>query len=138
MGIRMLHRLRPAPRHRSTERADTGPAPDASRTAVPVVAADASAARHPAHPWTRLRGAGAVAGRALAAQAHRLPDWRTWADLARGYLALLLTHLPKARPRHTLTVFVASLTDRPVPAGPRRPPHGAAPAPRRTPRRKRP
>ncbi|MGW4289281.1 hypothetical protein ACWEIK_20415 [Streptomyces sp. NPDC004673] len=134
MGIRMLHRLRPAPRHGSTERADTGPAPDASRTAVPVVAADASAARHPANPWTRLRGAGTVAGRALAAQAHRLPDWRAWADLARGYLALLLTHLPKARPRHTLTVFVASLTDRPAPAGRRR----SAPGPQRTPRRKQP
>ncbi|MFF7963922.1 hypothetical protein ACFZC3_00960 [Streptomyces sp. NPDC007903] len=130
MGIRMLHRLRPAPRYGSTERTDTGAAPEASGMAVPVVAAGASAARHPANPLTRVRRAGTVTRRALAAGAHRLPDWRAWADLARGYLALLLTHLPKARPRHTLTVFVASLTDRPAPATPRRPPHPVTPGPR--------
>lgn len=130
MGIRMLHRLRPVPRHGSTERTDTGPAPEACGTAVPVVAAGASAARHPACPLSRLRAAGAGGRRALAARSHRLPDWRAWADLARGYLALLLTHLPKARPRHTLTVFVASLTDRPAPAVRRRPPHPVTPRPR--------
>ncbi|MGW3337555.1 hypothetical protein ACWDCL_08760 [Streptomyces sp. NPDC001009] len=134
MGIRMLHRLRPDPWHGSTERADTGRASGASGTAVPVVAAGASAARHPSDPRARLRRAGTDAGRALA---RRTPDRRVWADLARGYLALLLAHLPKARPRHTLTVFVASLTDRPAPAGPRRPPHPVTPAPRRTGRRKR-
>ncbi|MFJ4598519.1 hypothetical protein [Streptomyces griseoluteus] len=130
MGIRMLHRLRPAPRHGSRKRTDTGPAPEASGTAVPVVAADASAARHPGYPLTRVRRAGAATRRALAAGARRLPDRHACADLARGYLALLLTHLPKARPRHTLTVFVASLTDRPAPAAPRRPSRPATPGPR--------
>lgn len=130
MGIRMLHRLRPAPRHGVTERTDTGPAPEASGTAVPVVAAGASAARHPAHPLTRVRRAGAATRRVLAAGTRRLPDRHACADLVRGYLALLLTHLPKARPRHTLTVFVASLTDRPAPAARRRPPHPVPPGPR--------
>ncbi|MGW4225141.1 hypothetical protein ACWEG1_16965 [Streptomyces bauhiniae] len=130
MGIRMLHRLRPAPRHGSTERTDTGPAPEASGTAVPVVAAGASAARRPARPLTHVRRAGAATRRVLAAGARRLPDRHACADLVRGYLALLLTHLPKARPRHTLTVFVASLTDRPAPAAPRRPSSPATPGPR--------
>jgi hypothetical protein len=31
-----------------------------------------------------------------------------WADLARGYLALALTLLPRPRPAHTFTVFVAT------------------------------
>ncbi|MFF7383748.1 hypothetical protein [Streptomyces griseoluteus] len=135
MGIRMLHRLRPAPRHGSTERTDTGPAPEASGTAVPVVAAGASAARHPAHPLTGVHRAGAATRRVLAAGARHLPDRHACADLARGYLALLLTHLPKARPRHTLTVFVASLTDRPAPAAPRRSARPATPAPRSARRR---
>ncbi|MEU6815070.1 hypothetical protein [Streptomyces sp. NPDC046860] len=128
MGIRMLHRLGPDPRHSGTVWTYTAPAPAASGTAVPVVAAGASAVRHPSDPRTRLRRAGADAGRALA---RRAPDRQVWADLARGYLALLLARLPKARPRHTLTVFVASLTDRPAPAGPRRPPRPATPGQRR-------
>ncbi|MFJ7148259.1 hypothetical protein ACIQVT_08650 [Streptomyces sp. NPDC100445] len=83
---------------------------------VPVLAAGASTARIPADLATTVR-------RVTRNLRRRLPDRRLWADLARAYLALALTQVPRARPRHTLTVFVASLTERPDAPGPHRPPH---------------
>ncbi|WP_078495894.1 hypothetical protein [Streptomyces sp. LaPpAH-108] len=119
MGIRMLHRRRTEAWHRRIERAEAEPGRGGDASAVPSLAADASSARIPADPAARARAA-------LAALRHRLAtlQWRARADVARAYLALLLAALPKARPRHTLTVFVASLTDRsprPTP-GPAQPP----------------
>ncbi|GAB2838751.1 hypothetical protein GCM10027074_01370 [Streptomyces deserti] len=34
--------------------------------------------------------------------------WRLWADLARGYLTLVLALLPRPRPAPALTVFIAT------------------------------
>ncbi len=36
------------------------------------------------------------------------PPWRLWAELARAYLTLVLTLLPRPRPVRTVTVFVAA------------------------------
>ncbi|MFF8730728.1 hypothetical protein ACF073_30255 [Streptomyces sp. NPDC015171] len=120
MGIRMLHRRTPE--------ALTGVwAPTASTQAVPAapvpaLAADASTARIPADPATTVRRAVKDLRRRLAGRPAARPDWRQWTDLARGYLALTLALIPRTRPRQTLTVFVASLTERPGAPGPHRPP----------------
>ncbi|MGP4089701.1 hypothetical protein [Streptomyces sp. KR55] len=116
MGIRMLNRrtaIPPAPTH----------------------AVGASTARIPTDPVTALRHAAAEVRRRLAQREFRKPAvvrargtavWRLWADLARGYLALLLAQLPRPpRPTHTLTVFTATLPT--VPAV--KPPDGSGPAP---------
>ncbi|MEU9403583.1 hypothetical protein [Streptomyces sp. SID4985] len=102
MGIRMR-----------TERAEADPGRGGDAPAVPSLAADASSARIPVDPAARMRAALAALRRRAAAL-----QWRARVDVARGYLALLLAALPKARPRHTLTVFVASLTERPSPPAP--------------------
>lgn len=120
MGIRMLHR-------RTPEAAAGAWAGVASAQAVPAVpvpalAADASTARIPADLATTVRTVTKGLGRGPAARPARLPDWRQWTDLARGYLALALALLPRARPRNRLTVFVAPLTGRPAAPGPHRPP----------------
>ncbi|MEU8467603.1 hypothetical protein AB0F30_06705 [Streptomyces sp. NPDC029006] len=121
MGIRMLHRRTPeaAPR----DWADTFSAQAMPPSRVPVVAADASTARIPADLTVTVRRVTRNLRRRLAGRTARIPDRRLWADLVRGYLALALTQIPRARPRHTLTVFVASLTERPAAPGPHRPPH---------------
>ncbi|AJP01546.1 hypothetical protein TU94_08595 [Streptomyces cyaneogriseus subsp. noncyanogenus] len=107
MGIRTLHRT--APPRTGAE----GPA-CVSLPSVPVVAPDASTARIPETFAPALRQAAAGLRRRLA---HRRPAaagpgeppaWRLWAELARGYLALALTRLPRHRPAHTFTVFVAT------------------------------
>ncbi|MGW1803843.1 hypothetical protein [Streptomyces sp. NPDC002078] len=124
MGIRMLHRRTPEADTRAW--ADAASAQAMPASPVPAFAADASTARIPVeltatvhraatNLWYRLTG--------LTAPVDRAPDWRQWADLARGYLALALTAIPRPRPRRTLTVFVASLTDRPAAAGPHRSSH---------------
>ncbi|MFI2199420.1 hypothetical protein ACH47Z_01285 [Streptomyces sp. NPDC020192] len=127
MGIRMLHRRTPE--------ADTRACADATsaQAAVPAspvqaLAADASTARVPADLAETVRATATDLRRRLAgltARADHAPDWRQWADLARGYLALALGLIPRSRPRQTLTVFVASLTEREWPTAPdaRRPAH---------------
>ncbi len=121
MGIRMLHR-------RTPEAATGAWAATASTQAVPAapvpaLAADASTARIPADLATTLRDTTRRLRRRLAGRAAHTPDWRQWTDLARGYLALVLTVIPRSRPRPTLTVFVASLTERPAAPGRHRPRH---------------
>ncbi|MFF9084864.1 hypothetical protein ACF1BE_00295 [Streptomyces sp. NPDC014991] len=121
MGIRMLHRRTPEAVPRTW--ADTFSAQAMPPSRVPAVAADASTARIPADPATTVRRATRDLRRRLAGRTARIPDRRLWADLARAYLALAVAQIPRARPRHTLTVFVASLTERPAAPGPHRPPH---------------
>ncbi|MFL9658428.1 hypothetical protein ACJ7VE_32470 [Streptomyces sp. PB17] len=115
MGIRMLH-------HRTTPaRARTDGPARVPLLPVPVFAPGASTGRTPATLTTVLRRTATVlrrtatdlrrplARRAPATAApHETPAWRLWADLARGYLALALTLLPRPRPAHTFTVFVAT------------------------------
>ncbi|MGW4196988.1 hypothetical protein [Streptomyces sp. NPDC005004] len=113
MGIRMLHRRRTEAWHRRIERAQADPGRGGDASSVPSLAADASSARIPVDPAARVRAALVGLRRRLAAL-----QWRARADVARGYLALLPAALPKARPRHTLTVFVASLTERPDSSAP--------------------
>jgi hypothetical protein len=125
MGIRMLHRRTPEADLRGW--ADTVSAQAMSASPVPALAADASTARIPAELSATVRRAATNLRHGLAglsaAGDRAAPDWRQWADLARGYLALALTAIPRRRPRCTLTVFVASLTERPAAQGPHRPPH---------------
>lgn len=108
MGIRMLH-------HRTTPaRARTDGPARVPFLPVPVFAPGASTGRTPATLTTLLRRTATGLRRGLARRApatgapHEPPAWRAWADLARGYLALALTLLPRTRPAHTFTVFVAS------------------------------
>ncbi|MBQ0886641.1 hypothetical protein KBZ94_17150 [Streptomyces sp. RM72] len=108
MGIRMLH-------HRTTPaRARTDGPARVPLLPVPVFAPGASTGRTPATLTTVLRRTATDLRRGLArrasatAAAQEPPAWRLWADLARGYLALALTLLPRPRPAHTFTVFVAT------------------------------
>ncbi|WP_201301814.1 hypothetical protein [Streptomyces tendae] len=108
MGIRMLH-------HRTTPaRARTDGPARVPLLPVPVFAPGASTGRTPATLTTVLRRTARDLRRPLARRArataapHETPAWRLWADLARGYLALALTLLPRPRPAHTFTVFVAT------------------------------
>ncbi|WP_193433579.1 hypothetical protein [Streptomyces fodineus] len=124
MGIRMLHRRTPDADLRAW--ADTASAQAMPASPVPALVADASTARIPADLAVTVRKAATdlrhrLTG--LTACVGHAPDWRQWADLARGYLALALTAIPRPRPRRTLTVFVASLTERPAAPGRNRPPH---------------
>ncbi|MEU6774330.1 hypothetical protein [Streptomyces sp. NPDC046759] len=124
MGIRMLHRRTPEADTRAW--ADAASAQAMPASPVPALAADASTARIPVDLAATVRRAATdlrnrLTG--LTAPRDHAPDWRQWADLARGYLALALTVLPRPRPRRTLTVFVASLAERPAGRGPHRPPH---------------
>ncbi|GHH94852.1 hypothetical protein GCM10017779_53090 [Streptomyces capillispiralis] len=122
MGIRMLHRRAAPPRAGAD-----GPTPEAFPP-VPVFAAAASTARVPVTPATALRQATADLGRRIADGRWRTgrastavlpalpgrpglpgePPWRLWAELARAYLTLVLTLLPRPRPVRTVTVFVAA------------------------------
>ncbi|MBL1084837.1 hypothetical protein JK359_23180 [Streptomyces actinomycinicus] len=120
MGIRTLHRRTPEATPRA--RADSFSAQAVPASPVPAFAAGASTARIPADLAATVRRVTKELRRGLAGRPARTPDWRQWADLARGYLALTVTLIPRSRPRHTLTVFVASLTERPSAPGRRRPP----------------
>lgn len=121
MGIRMLHRRTPEAVTRAW--ADTASAQAMPASPVPALAADASTARIPAGLAATVRRAatdlrhGCTGGTAHAGHA---PDGRQWTDLARGYLALALTAIPRSRPRQTLTVFVVPLTERPAAPSPHR------------------
>ncbi|MEU1009190.1 hypothetical protein ACIP4Y_05480 [Streptomyces sp. NPDC088810] len=121
MGIRMLHRR--TPEAATGAWADTVSAQAVPAAPVPALAADASTARIPADLATTVRHVTQRLRRGLAGRPARTPDWRQWTDLARGYLALVLTLIPRSRPRPTLTVFVASLTERPAAPDSHRPPH---------------
>ncbi len=108
MGIRMLH-------HRTTPaRASTDGPARVPLLPVPVFAPGASTGRIPTTVATALRRTAAGLRRVLArrdpaaATPRETPAWRLWADLARGYLALALTLLPRPRPAHTFTVFTAT------------------------------
>ncbi|MES5822902.1 hypothetical protein [Streptomyces sp. RG80] len=105
MGIRTLHR-QTAPAQATTDAtASTAP------PSVPSFSAAASTARIPTDLVTALRGTAAGLRRRLT----RRPDWRRCAEQARGYLALLLTALPRSRQVRTITVFIATaatVTDR--------------------------
>ncbi|MET9990359.1 hypothetical protein ABZ061_12460 [Streptomyces mutabilis] len=137
MGIRMLHH-RTTPARASTDRPARVPL-----LPVPVFAPGASTGRTPTTLATALRRTTADLRRRLvrrdrtAPMPRETPAWRLWADLARGYLALALTLLPRTRPAHTFTVFVAgtdTLSARPGgPAPYRRLPGGRGPGPDATP-----
>lgn len=87
--------------------------------AIRIVEAAASTARTPVGVATALRNATAELGRRVADGGRRTgrtaegvpggpPPWRLWAELARAYLTLALTLLPRPRPVRTVTVFVAA------------------------------
>ncbi|MFF8589880.1 hypothetical protein ACF061_00315 [Streptomyces sp. NPDC015220] len=115
MGIRMLNH-RPAAPQTAVGAALAAPLPP-----VPAQAADASTARIPTDLAATVRRAATGLRRRLTLR-EPLP-WRLWADLPRGYVALLLTRLPRPGQAHTVTVFVATP---PFPAGgrPSGPPSG--------------
>ncbi|NEB12168.1 hypothetical protein G3I32_25590 [Streptomyces coelicoflavus] len=88
---------------------------------VPVFAPGASTGRTPTTLTTALRHTAKDFRRSLTRKVpaaptapasssapHETPAWRLWAGLARGYLALALSLLPRPRPARTFTVFVAS------------------------------
>lgn len=114
MGIRMLH-----PRTTPARARTDGPA-RVPLLPVPVFAPGASTGRTPATLTTTLRHTAKDLRRSLARKApaapgtsatsapHETAAWRLWAGLARGYLALALSLLPRPRPARTFTVFVAS------------------------------
>jgi hypothetical protein len=118
----MLHRRTPEAHNGIAAWADTASDRVTPASPVPPLAADASTARIPADPAATARRTAADLRRRLTDRTHHAPDWRAWTDLARGYLALLLALIPKARPRRTLTVFVASFAERPAGPAPHRPP----------------
>ncbi|MFI8532266.1 hypothetical protein ACIGMX_18735 [Streptomyces aquilus] len=104
MGIRTLHR-QTAPAQATTDATASTPA-----VHVPPFSAAAGTPRIPTDLATTLR-------RAATDVRHRLVrrDWlnrgdlRLWADQARGYLALLLSAVPRSRPMRTVTVFIATV-----------------------------
>lgn len=114
MGIRMLHHR--TAQARPTAPADPGAAPSLSSPLVPALAADASTARIPTDPATRVRTTLAGLGRRHIGHVTRpglSRACRHWAELGRSYLALLLTLVPHTRPQRTVTVFTVTLTERP-------------------------
>ncbi|MFJ3230387.1 hypothetical protein [Streptomyces sp. NPDC086787] len=117
MGIRMLHRR--AAQARTTPQADAAAPTPMPSSRIPALAADASTARIPADRTAAVR-------KRATRLRHRFAG-RQWADLCRGYLALLLALLPKPRPPRRMTVFVAPLTERPNAAAPRAPEPDATP-----------
>ncbi|MFE2102986.1 MULTISPECIES: hypothetical protein [unclassified Streptomyces] len=121
MGIRMLHHRTPEAQGSTPAPADTAADRATPASPVPALAADASTARIPADLATTVRRAAVDLRSRLAARTRHAPDWRAWPDLARGYLALLLTLIPRARPRRTLTVFVVPVIERTTGPGAHRP-----------------
>ncbi|MFJ9866490.1 hypothetical protein [Streptomyces sp. NPDC101165] len=129
MGIRMLHRRTPEAPGGTPAPADTATDGATPASPVPALAADASTARIPADLATTVRSAAVDLRRRLAARTRHAPDWRAWPDLARGYVALLITLIPRTRPRRTLTVFVAPVIERRTGPGAHRPPLRDCPEP---------
>ncbi|MGW1588927.1 hypothetical protein [Streptomyces sp. NPDC002386] len=130
MGIRMLHRRTPEVRDGTRAEAGSASGPATAASPVPALAAGASTARIPVDRAAAARAAAAGLLRRPRARLRRAADRRAWADLTRAYLALLLTAIPRTRPRRTLTVFVAALTEPPTGPGPHRPPRQDRPEPR--------
>ncbi|MFD4597511.1 hypothetical protein ACFWPQ_05670 [Streptomyces sp. NPDC058464] len=118
MGIRMVHRRTPQSRPPAKARSASASAQVTASPSAPAQAADASSARIPADLAVSVRRSVIRLRRRLRAR----PDLRQWLDLARSYLALLLTALPGPRRPRTMTVFVASLTERPTGSAARRRP----------------
>ncbi|WP_181446991.1 hypothetical protein [Streptomyces sp. NTH33] len=111
MGIRMLNH-RPA-----VIREDTGEPSAEPPPSVRPFAADASTARVPTDLTTTLRRAARDLRRRPTRGEPALgetPPWCLWADVARGYLALLLARLPRPGPARHVTVFVATTAPAPV------------------------
>ncbi|MFI5682694.1 hypothetical protein [Streptomyces sp. NPDC051636] len=122
MGIRTLHSR--TAHAWPTAQAGADAAPGTPPPPVPAFAAGASTARIPTAPATVVRRTAADLGRRLTgrlSRAGKATVWRSWADLGRGYLALLSARLPRTRPAHTMTVFVATLTERPTGSAGHRP-----------------
>ncbi|MGX9885884.1 hypothetical protein [Streptomyces sp. NPDC002276] len=130
MGIRMLHRR--SGRARTQARAaGAAAAPVTPRPPVPALAAGASTARIPADLTMAVRHTAAGLRCRLtfrddtvvdpreqarhpqgpATTPTGTPVWRLWAELGRGYLDLVLARLPRSRPVHTMTVFIATPPD---------------------------
>ena len=108
MGIRMVHRRTPQSRPPAKARSSSASAQVTASLSAPALAAGASSARIPADLAVTVRRAATRLRRRLRART----GLRKWLDLARSYLALLLTALPGPRRPRTMTVFVASLTER--------------------------
>ncbi|MFI9830591.1 hypothetical protein ACIHIX_23220 [Streptomyces sp. NPDC051913] len=129
MGIRTLHR-QTAPAQANTDATASTPA-----VHVPPYSAAASTPRLPRDLAITLRRA-ATDVRHRLTRRYRRKDLRLWADQARGYLALLLSAVPRSRPMRTMTVFittVGTVTDASPGSAPGRTvtdaPDGSAPAP---------
>ncbi|MEV5956293.1 hypothetical protein AB0M11_21410 [Streptomyces sp. NPDC051987] len=108
MGIRMVHRRTPQSRPWAKARSASATAQVTASSSAPAQAAGASSARIPADLVVTVRRTATRLRRRLRARL----DLRQWLDLARSYLALLLTALPGPRRPRTMSVFVASLTER--------------------------
>ncbi|RPE44759.1 hypothetical protein EDD90_8011 [Streptomyces sp. Ag109_O5-1] len=119
MGIRMVHRRTPQSRPPAKARSASASAQVTASPSAPAQAAGASSARIPTDLALTVRRAATRLRRRLRA---RRPGLRQWLDLARSYLALLLTALPGPRRPRTMTVFVATLTERPTGSAARRRP----------------
>ncbi|MGW5654780.1 hypothetical protein [Streptomyces humi] len=116
MGIRMVHRRTPQTRPPATAR--SAAAQVTATPSAPAQAAGASSARIPTDLAVTVRRTVTRLRRRLRARPHP----RQWLDLGRGYLALLLTALPGPRRPRTMTVFVATLTERRTGSAAPRPP----------------
>lgn len=116
MGIRMLHGR--TPKTRPPVKARSAAAQVTGGPSAPPQAPGASSARIPTDLAVTMRRAATRLRRRLRTR----PDPRQWLDLARSYLALLLSALPGLRRPRTMPVFVASLTERPKDSGARRRP----------------
>ncbi|MER5514896.1 hypothetical protein [Streptomyces sp. NPDC002763] len=116
MGIRMLHGRTP----------QTRPPAKARSAAVQVTAASSAPAMAPGASSARIPTDLAVTARKAVARLRRRlrtrPEPRQWLDLARSCLALVIGALPGPRRPRTMTVFVATLTERPKGSGARRRP----------------
>ncbi|MEU9239859.1 hypothetical protein [Streptomyces shenzhenensis] len=118
MGIRMVHRRTPQSRPPANARSASSAAQVPASSSAPGQAADASSARIPADLAVTVRRTATRLRRRLRAR----PGLRQWLDLARSHLALLLAALPGPRRPRTMTVFVASLTERRTDSAARRRP----------------
>ncbi|MDO0932351.1 hypothetical protein QQY66_11870 [Streptomyces sp. DG2A-72] len=110
MGIRMLNRRTAWALAQANADATPPPPPPL----VPVFSAAASTARIPTDLPAALRGAAARLRHRFsdserpAVRPRHTSDLRLWTDLARSYLALVLSRLPRSRPVQTVTVFIAT------------------------------
>lgn len=117
MGIRMLHGRTPQTRPPAKARSAAAQAPAAP--SAPALAPDAGSARIP----TDLAVTVGAAVTRLRRRLRTRPPARQWLDIARGRLVRFRGALPGPRRHRTMTVFVATLSERPRRSGaPHRPP----------------